>query len=40
MALRNAGILAKQYILNQGNFRRYVHEQAFLSLPPPESAQN
>ena len=34
MALRNAGILAKQYLLNQGNFRRYVHEQAFLSLPP------
>ena len=34
MALRNAGILAKQYLLNQNNFRRYVHEQAFLSLPP------
>ena len=34
MAIRNAGILAKQYLLNQNNFRRYVHEQAFLSLPP------
>ena len=34
MALRNAGILAKQYLLNKGNFRRYVHDQAFLSLPP------
>jgi len=34
MAMRNAGILAKQYLLNRNNFRRYVHEQAFLSLPP------
>ena len=34
MALHNAGILAKQYLLNKGNFRRYVHDQAFLSLPP------
>ena len=34
MALQNASILSKQYVMNQGNFRRYVHEQAFLSLPP------
>jgi L-2-hydroxyglutarate oxidase len=34
MAMRNAGILSKQYLLNRNNFRRYVHEQAFLSLPP------
>ncbi|WP_390129363.1 L-2-hydroxyglutarate oxidase [Synechococcus sp. HIMB2401] len=34
MAIQNASLLAKQYALNQGNFRRYVHEQAFLSLPP------
>ena len=34
MALRNAAILAKQYVLNKENFRRYVHEQAFLSMPP------
>ena len=31
MAIKNAGILAKQYLLNRGNFRRYVHEQAFLN---------
>ena len=34
MALRNASILARQYLLNRNNFRRYVHEQAFLSMPP------
>jgi len=34
MTLRNASILAKQYVLDLGNFRRYVHEQAFLNLPP------
>ena len=32
--LNNVGILAKQYLLNRGHFRRYVHEQAFLSLSP------
>lgn len=34
MAIKNLGVLAKQYILNKGNFRRYVHEQAFLAVPP------
>ena len=34
MAIKNLGVLAKQYILNKGNFRRYVHEQAFLALSP------
>ena len=34
MAVKNISILAKQYILNKGNFRRYVHEQAFLAVPP------
>ena len=34
MAIKNISILAKQYILNKGNFRRYVQEQAFLAVPP------
>ena len=34
MAAGNIGILARQYITNSGGFRRYVHEQAFLALPP------
>ena len=34
LLLKNATILAKQYILNRGNFRRYTHEQAFLSMHP------
>ncbi len=34
LLIRNSSILAKQYILNQGSFRRYTHEQAFLSLQP------
>jgi L-2-hydroxyglutarate oxidase len=34
MALSNIAVLAKQYLANQGGFRRYVHEQAFLALPP------
>ena len=34
MAASNAGILATQYLTNRGGFRRYVHEQAFLALPP------
>ena len=34
MALRNLATLGQQYIANDGGFRRYVHEQAFLSLPP------
>jgi (S)-2-hydroxyglutarate dehydrogenase len=34
MALRNFPLLARQYLGNQGGFRKYVHEQAFLALPP------
>ena len=34
MAAENIGLLARQYLTNRGGFRRYVHEQAFLSLPP------
>lgn len=34
MTAKNLGILAKLYLTNRGGFRRYVHEQAFLSLPP------
>lgn len=34
MSIANLTVLARQYIANQGGFRRYVHEQAFLALPP------
>ena len=34
MVARNIGVLLRQYLVNQGGFRRYVHEQAFLPLPP------
>jgi len=34
MAAGNLAVLARQYLANQGGFRRYVHEQAFLALPP------
>ena len=34
MAAKNVGLLARQYLANRGGFRRYVHEQAFLALPP------
>ena len=34
MAFTNLAVLARQYLANQGGFRRYVHEQAFLALPP------
>ena len=34
MAAANLSLLARQYFANRGNFRRYVHEQAFLALPP------
>jgi L-2-hydroxyglutarate oxidase len=34
MALKNLTVLGQQYFANHGGFRRYVHEQAFLSLPP------
>jgi len=34
MAVSNLALLARQYLANRGGFRRYVHEQAFLALPP------
>ena len=34
MSVKNVGVLALQYLANRGGFRRYVHEQAFLALPP------
>jgi len=34
MAAANLAVLARQYLANRGGFRRYVHEQAFLALPP------
>ena len=34
MAAANFALLAQQYVANRGGFRRYVHEQAFLALPP------
>ena len=34
MAAKNIGGAFGQYLANQGGFRRYVHEQAFLALPP------
>ena len=34
MALANLSLLTRQYLGNRGGFRRYVHEQAFLALPP------
>tara|TARA_B100000674_G_scaffold498945_1_gene540540 strand:+ start:1902 stop:3134 length:1233 start_codon:yes stop_codon:yes gene_type:complete len=34
MAASNLAVLARQYFANRGGFRRYVHEQAFLALPP------
>jgi len=34
MAATNLAVLVRQYMANQGGFRRYVHEQAFLALPP------
>ena len=34
MSAENLVMLASQYLKNRGGFRRYVHEQAFLSLPP------
>jgi len=34
MTANNVLTLANQYIRNKGGFRRYVHEQAFLALPP------
>ena len=32
--LENMALLARQYLADRGSFRRYVHEQAFLALPP------
>ena len=34
MAAKNLMELTRQYLANRGGFRRYVHEQAFLALPP------
>ena len=34
MSVANLTLLARQYFANRGGFRRYVHEQAFLALPP------
>jgi L-2-hydroxyglutarate oxidase len=34
MGAVNLAVLARQYLANRGGFRRYVHEQAFLALPP------
>ena len=34
MAAANLALLARQYLANRGGFRSYVHEQAFLALPP------
>ena len=34
MLINNLFLLSKQYILNRGGFRKYVNEQAFLSLSP------
>ena len=34
MALSNFAVLGRQYLANRGGFRRYVHEQAFLAIPP------
>jgi L-2-hydroxyglutarate oxidase LhgO len=34
MAAANLAVLARQYLANRGGFRSYVHEQAFLALPP------
>ena len=33
MAAANMAVLLRQYLSDQGGFRRYVHEQAFLALP-------
>lgn len=34
LLLKNMNILTEQYLLNRGNFRKYVHEQAFLNITP------
>ena len=34
MAANNIALLISQYLTNQGGFRRYVHEQSLLTLPP------
>ena len=34
MAAGNLAVLARLYLANRAGFRRYVHEQAFLVLPP------
>ena len=32
--IKNLGVISSQYLSNNGGFRRYVHEQAFLAMPP------
>ena len=34
MVASNVGVLARQYLANRGGFRKYVHQQAFLAIPP------
>ena len=34
MAATNLGVLATQFLSNKNGFRRYVHEQAFMGIPP------
>ena len=34
MVASNVGVLARQYLANRGGFRKYVHQQAFLMIPP------
>jgi L-2-hydroxyglutarate oxidase LhgO len=34
MAVETISLLVRQYLANHGGFRRYIHEQAFLALPP------
>ncbi len=35
MTLKNINKLFSQYLFNEGSFRKYFHEQAFLSMPMP-----
>lgn len=34
LLLKNINILTEQYLLNRGNFRKYAHEQAFITITP------
>ena len=33
MSIKNLSMLSKLYLLNKGGFRKYLHEQALLSMP-------